>query len=81
MNWQPFVLSKMTQFFYYKQLLNNYTVTDKIQLVRIPTYISALVTDSLEAAHGIVLRVKVDLLALLLPVLIVKCPISATGNV
>jgi len=35
--------------FLFKQLLRSYTVTDKVQLVRIPQYTNALVTDSLKA--------------------------------
>ena len=35
--------------FLYRQLLTNYSVTDKVQLVRIPQYTSALVQDSLKA--------------------------------
>jgi hypothetical protein len=35
--------------FLFKQLLRSYTVTDKVQLVRIPQYTNALVTDSLQA--------------------------------
>ena len=35
--------------FLYRQLLNNYSVTEKVQLVRIPQYTSALVQDSLKA--------------------------------
>ena len=36
--------------FFYKQILQSYTVTDKVQLVKIPSYSSARVTDSLKAA-------------------------------
>jgi hypothetical protein len=35
--------------FLFKQLLRAYTVTDKVQLVRIPQYFNALITDSLKA--------------------------------
>jgi hypothetical protein len=35
--------------FLFKQLLRTYTITDKVQLVRIPQYSNALVTDSLKA--------------------------------
>jgi len=38
-----------TAFFIF-QLLNQYSVTGKVQLVRIPTYASAMVTDTLKAA-------------------------------
>ncbi|HJW18344.1 MAG TPA: hypothetical protein VJ499_14535 [Flavisolibacter sp.] len=35
--------------FLFKQLLRSYTVSDKVQLVRIPQYDNAIVTDSLKA--------------------------------
>ncbi|HEY6503264.1 MAG TPA: T9SS type A sorting domain-containing protein [Chitinophagaceae bacterium] len=42
-------ISGDTAFFIY-MLLNQYTVTDKVQLVRIPQYVSATVIDTLKAA-------------------------------
>jgi hypothetical protein len=36
--------------FFYKQILQSYTVSDKVQLVKIPSYSSARVIDSLKAA-------------------------------
>jgi len=35
--------------FLFKTLAQNYTVTDKVQLVRIPQYVTAVVTDTLKA--------------------------------
>lgn len=67
--------------FLLQQLLNNYTVTDKIQLVRIPTYMSALVTDSLEAAPWDSAAGKGGVLAIIVTgTLSLNAPISATGK-
>jgi hypothetical protein len=53
--------------FLFFDLLNQYTVTDKVQLVKIPSYYSATVTDTLKAASwnsatgtGGVLAINVD---------------------
>ncbi|MBS1654853.1 MAG: T9SS type A sorting domain-containing protein [Bacteroidetes bacterium] len=53
--------------FLFFDLLNQYTVTDKVQLVKIPSYYSATVTDTLKAATwnsttgtGGVLAINVD---------------------
>lgn len=64
--------------FFYKQIQQPYTVADKVQLVRVPQYASALVTDTLKALPWDNTTGKGGVLALSVSDdLILNAPISA----
>src|SRR4029079_3570775 len=64
--------------FLFKQLFQAYTVADKVQLVRIPVYNSAIVTDSLKAAPWDSATGKGGVLALTVyDDLVLNAPLSA----
>ena len=66
--------------FLFKQLLNTYTAADKVQLVRIPQYDNALVTDSLKAMPWDSASGKGGVLALWVSdQLVLNAPISASS--
>ncbi|MFL5772947.1 MAG: T9SS type A sorting domain-containing protein [Flavisolibacter sp.] len=71
---------KMDSVFLYQTLLQSYTVSDKVQLVRIPQYESAIVTDSLKAAPWDSTSGKGGVLAFTVyDNLILSGPVSAIG--
>ncbi len=64
--------------FLFKQLVQSYTVSDKVQLVRIPQYSTAIVTDSLKAMSWDSTSGKGGVLAILASDdLILNAPLSA----
>lgn len=67
--------------FLFKQLLRSYTVTDKVQLVRIPQYNNAIVADSLKALPWDSTTGKGGVLALWVSDnLVLNAPISASSS-
>ena len=67
--------------FLFKQLLRTYTVTDKVQLVRIPQYSNAVVTDSLKAMPWDSASGKGGVLALWVSDnLVLNAPVSASSS-
>lgn len=71
---------KSDSIFLYKNLFQSYTVANQVQLVRIPQYERALVTDSLKAAPWDSTSGKGGVLALTVyDQLILSAPISANG--
>jgi hypothetical protein len=62
-------------------LLHNYSVSDKVQLVRIPTYSDATVIDSLKAAQWDSTAGTGGVLAIIVTnTLTLQAPVSATGK-
>ena len=67
--------------FLFKQLLRSYTVSDKVQLVRIPQYTNALVTDSLKAMPWDSASGKGGVLALwVTDNLVLNAPVSVSSS-
>lgn len=67
--------------FLLQQLLRNYTVADKVQLIRIPRYISANVTGPLEAATWDSATGKGGVLAIMVSgTLTLNAPVSASAK-
>jgi len=67
--------------FLLQQLLRSYSVTNKVQLVKIARYASAIVTDSLKAASWDSTTGKGGVLAVIVTgTLTLNAPVSATGK-